>query len=102
MNTQRLIEGVTNAPPRIERRARILVHVLDRGSRSPGLLDRQTRHHLPVQQNRSRRFANESENRFGESCLSTTRLPNQSKRLTGLERQAHAIDTAHHRTGLSQ
>jgi hypothetical protein len=34
MDAQRLIERVSDAPPRIERRAGILMHVLDRGSRS--------------------------------------------------------------------
>ncbi len=78
MDDQPLFERAADAPPRIQRRRRILVHVLNVLPGDAGALWREATHQLAVETNLARRLALQPEDRAAERRLTAAGLPDDA------------------------
>jgi len=102
MDAQRFVERVPDAPPRIERRGGVLMHVMDIVAHDPRALWWQAADELAVEVDLTAALALQPEDCASESGLAAPRFADQTEDLALLHEEAHPTHCAHLRHRFAQ
>src|SRR5262249_2704010 len=97
VNAKALLEGAADAPPRIQRRSGVLVHVLDVVAAPPRRLRRQVADGGAIQEDLAGGLALQAEHGAAGGSLAAAALAHEPEDLALADRQADAADGAHRR-----
>lgn len=99
VDLQRFFQRIADPPPGIERRARILVHVLDVGAGNPGRARIEAGDRRAIQPDRAVGLADQAQKRLGEGRLAASGFADKSEHFAVFERQGDAVDRLDERLG---
>src|SRR4051794_24521827 len=102
VDDEALVKNAADAPPRVERRAGVLVDVLDRLPSCPRLLRRHPAHDAAVKPDLAGGLALDAEQRPPECRLPAAGFADEPEGFSRLKRKRYIGDGAHRRNGLAQ